>query len=156
MGSDGFGDVLEDVAALLAAGLGDGQQGLDESASGGALRAEAQFPPDDGVTQAPLGGVVRRFDAIDIQKRPQPVAMAVQLPAHASQTPIVAAQTAQQQALHLVAERCRNPFQAAAGDRSIAAARPLPEQLFRRPHQVVAQAFHLVVGVVDQRLPLLN
>ena len=83
MSFDGVGEVGEGVAALLAAGFDDGQHRLDEAAAGGALRAEGELPPDHGVTQGPLAGVVGRFDAFGAEKGPQPTAMLVQFAAHA-------------------------------------------------------------------------
>ena len=59
-GLNGLGDEVEGVLFLLSAGFDDGQHGLDEPTAVGALRAEGEFSPDDGVTQGPLAGVVGR------------------------------------------------------------------------------------------------
>jgi hypothetical protein len=81
---DSGGNECEGVATLLAAGFNYRQHRLDEAAAGGALRPERQLPPNHRVTQRPLPCVVRRFDAFVMQKRPQPRAMCVQLPARAA------------------------------------------------------------------------
>ena len=82
---DGGGDEGEGVATLLAAGFDHRQHRLDETAAGGALRSERQLPPDHRMTQRTLARVVRRFDPFVLQKRPQPLAMLVQLPTRAPQ-----------------------------------------------------------------------
>ncbi len=82
-GLNGFREKAEEVSAELAAGFDDGQDGLDESAAGGTLRSEAELAPDHRVSQRPLAGVVRRFDARHIDECPQPIAMLPQRRAHA-------------------------------------------------------------------------
>ena len=149
VGLDGLGDELEHIPLLLAAGFDGGQQGLDEAAAGGALGAEREFPPDHGVTQRPLRRIVRRLDIVNFQKRPQPVAMVTQFPAHAVRG---GAEAAQQQAVDLVADWFHQVLEAAAGEGPVATARPVAEEGFGGPHQVMAQPFDLVIGVVDQGL----
>ena len=75
---DGGGEVLEGAAALLAAGLDDRKHRLHEAAAAGALRAERELPPDDGMTQRAFARVVRRLDAFLADERPEPIAMLVQ------------------------------------------------------------------------------
>ena len=53
-GLGGVGDEFEDVAVLLSAGFEDAEQGLDEAAARGALGAEAELAPDDGMAQRAL------------------------------------------------------------------------------------------------------
>ena len=60
---------------LAAAGFDDRQHPLDEPAARGRLRAEGQLPPDHGVTQRLLGGVVGRLDAFDFHEGPQVLAV---------------------------------------------------------------------------------
>ena len=52
----------ERAAGLLTAGLHDGKQCLDEAAARGALRAEAEFAPDDRMSQSSFTCVVRGLD----------------------------------------------------------------------------------------------
>lgn len=49
MGLDSIGEVGEGVAALLPAGLHEGEHPFDEAASGWALRAEGELAPDHGM-----------------------------------------------------------------------------------------------------------
>ena len=149
VGFDGLRDELEDVAVLLAAGFDGGQQRFHEAAAGSALRPERELPPDHGVTERPLRRVVRRFDAVHFQERPQPVAMVTQFPAHAVRG---GAEAAQQQAVDLVADRLHQTLEAPPREGPIPAARPVPEEGFGRSHQVMAQAFDLVIIAVNQRL----
>ena len=60
---DGGGEVLESGTALLAAGLDHRQHRFYEAAAAGALRAEGELAPDDGVTQRAFACVVRRLQA---------------------------------------------------------------------------------------------
>ena len=48
---DGGSKILEDVAALLTAGLDHSQHRFHETAAAGTLRAEGKLTPDDGATQ---------------------------------------------------------------------------------------------------------
>jgi len=68
---DSGGEVLEGVAALLAAGLDHRQHRFHEAAAGGALRAERELAPDDGVTQRAFARIVRRFYAFATDERQQ-------------------------------------------------------------------------------------
>ena len=151
---DCIGDEREYAAVLLTAGFDDREQRFHEPAAGGALGAEREFPPDHRVTQRPLRRVVRRFDSGHIQERPQPLAMVMQLPAHAGQSRVTAEVAAQQQAVDLAADRLHQTLESAAGDRPVPATRPVMKQGLCRSHQVVPQAFHLVILVVDQGLKI--
>ena len=80
---DGGGDEGEGVATLLAAGFDHRQHRLDKAAAGRALRSKRQLSPNHRMTQRSLARIVRRLDPFVMQKRPQPPAMFVQLPARA-------------------------------------------------------------------------
>lgn len=69
---NGLDEGVEDVSSLLSAGLDDGEHSVDEAAAGGALRAEGEFAPDDGVAQGAFAGVVRRLDAVVLEELPEP------------------------------------------------------------------------------------
>ena len=69
------------------------------------LRAEGELAPDDRMAQRTLARIVGRLDAFATNERPEPVAMLVQLLAHADQRFVAALDTAQQQTLHLAANR---------------------------------------------------
>ena len=62
LGFEGGGQEVEDFAFLLAAGLDDRQQGFDEAAASGALGAEGEFAPDDGVAQHLFRAIIRRLN----------------------------------------------------------------------------------------------
>jgi hypothetical protein len=149
---DRFGDKGEDVAGLLSARFDDGQNRLHEAASTSAWRAERELSPDDRVPQATLAGVVGRFHSLDIQQRPEPIAMLVQSVAHPLQTRVAAINSAQQQGFHLLADWLHQPLQSGPGDGPIARARPVAEHVARGAHQVASQSFHLMVRVIDERL----
>ena len=85
MRTDGGGEVLKGVAALLAAGLDDRQHRFHEAAAAGTLRAEGELAPDHGVTQSTFARVIGRLDAFATHERPEPVPMLVQLAAHTDQ-----------------------------------------------------------------------
>ena len=53
---DGGGEIVEDVAALLAAGLDHRQHRFHEAAAAGALRAEGKLAPDHRVGCATTAG----------------------------------------------------------------------------------------------------
>lgn len=92
VGVDGGGDEGEDIDGSLAAGFDDGQHGFHEAAAGFALSAERQFPPDHGVPQGALAGVVRRFDALHVDEGPQPLAMPPEFVGHADAGELTAQQ----------------------------------------------------------------
>ena len=99
--SGGFGDKLEDVAGLLAAGFDDGEQCLDEAAAFRTLGAEAEFAPDDRRTERAFAGVVRGFDPFVVEERPQPVAVLQQFLAGAGGLGVTSAQSSSQQSFDL-------------------------------------------------------
>ena len=92
VGIDGGGHEGEYVAGLLAAGFDDSEEGFDEAAALFALGAEGKFPPDDGVSQGALAGVVRRFDALHVDEGPQPLAMPPEFVGHADAGELTAQQ----------------------------------------------------------------
>src|SRR5579859_1738493 len=57
-------EIPQEATPLLSAGLSNTQGSLDKPTTPPAIRAPAPLPPQDGVTQRPLGGVVRRLDAL--------------------------------------------------------------------------------------------
>ena len=71
VGGDGLDEEGEGVSLLLAAGFDGGQQAFHESATVGALGAERQVFPDDGVAQRAFGRVVGRLDIRAIHEPPQ-------------------------------------------------------------------------------------
>ena len=89
-GVDCFGDEVEGIARLLAAGFNDGQHAFSEATAADALRAEREFSPDHCVTQRSLTGIVGRLDPFFIHERPEPVAMVIQFVAHADQARVSA------------------------------------------------------------------
>ena len=97
---DRFGDEGEDTAGLLSASLDDGQNRFYEPAASGALSPERELSPDDRMTQAALAGVIGRLDPVDVEERPKPLPMIVQLLAHPIEPRVAAIDSAQQQALH--------------------------------------------------------
>ena len=90
MGFDCLGEVIESRSTLLATGFNHGEHCLYEAAARRALRAKRQLAPDNGMTQRPFARVVRRFHSVVIEKHPEPVAMFVQLTAHANQRLVAA------------------------------------------------------------------
>ena len=107
-----------------------------------------------GVTQGALAGVVGRFDPFHFQKGPQAVAMIVQRAAHAPQSRAFAERSAQQQGVHLAADRPHRAKPAATRERPIAIAGPQAKQLACFAHQIVPQAFGLSIARVDQGLEI--
>src|ERR1700746_3842991 len=61
----------QEATPLLPACLTDTQDSLDEPTPPRSLRPAAPLPPQDGMTQRPLGGIVRRLDALLPHERPQ-------------------------------------------------------------------------------------
>lgn len=152
VGGHGGGDVIQHAPLLLTTRLDHAQQRLHKPAPARTLRPERQLPPDHRLAQTPLCRVVRRLHALRLQKRPQPVPVLMQLPAHPHQPRVPAAQTAQQQAVHVLANRRQDRLQLRESERPVPAAGPLAEQLFGRTHEIPPQAFDLPVGMIHQRL----
>src|SRR5579883_2677101 len=61
----------QEAALLLPACLPNTQDSLDEPTAPPAIRAAASLPPQDGMTQGPLGDIVRRLNALMPHERPQ-------------------------------------------------------------------------------------
>jgi hypothetical protein len=103
-----------------------------------------EVSPDHRMTQRALARIVHRLDPLVMQERPQPLPMFVQFPARASHFFVSALHSAQQQTLHLAADRPhathqrrpRNPaipiigpmLEQLAGGRALAFAQPLPAE----------------------------
>src|SRR5262245_47022392 len=64
-------EILQEAPSLLTAGLPNTQDSLDEPTPPLAICAAAPLPPQDGMPQRPLGGVIRRFDTLLPDERPQ-------------------------------------------------------------------------------------
>ena len=136
------------------AGLHDGQNGFHEATAWRAPGAEREFPPDHGRAQGALADVVGEFDALYLQERPQPVAMIVQRRAHPGQFGVAAEDAAQQQAVDLLADRLQQTLASSAGDGPITTTRPVVKEFLGGTHQVVPQALHLLIGMIDQSLKI--
>ena len=54
----GRGEIVEDIAPLLAQGVTDGEHAFDETAAIRAVSAETGVPPQDSMAQGSLGVVV--------------------------------------------------------------------------------------------------
>ena len=152
VGGNGLGDEVEDAGVLLAAGFDCGEHRLHEAAPGRALRAKGKFPPNHCMTQRALAGVIGRLDPFHFQKGPQAIAMTIQRVAHASQSRAFAERSAQQQGVHLTADRPHRAKPPATGECPIAIARPEAKQLACFAHQIVPQSFGLSIARVDQGL----
>lgn len=66
VGGDGFGDEVEEVAVLPAAGFDGGEHRLHEATPSRALSAKREFPPNHRA----LTGIVGRFDPFHFEKGP--------------------------------------------------------------------------------------
>ncbi len=154
MGFDSSGQIGEDIAAPLAAGLYHRQHGSDEAAATGALCSEGELSPNHGMAQRPLARVVGRFDPFVAQERPQPLAVFVQLSARAAHVWIAALAPAQQQALHLAADRAHPTPQGRPRNLSHAIVGPVLEQRARQAPQPGTQPLALDRAAVDHRLKI--
>ena len=54
----------QEATSVLPARLPDTQDSLDEPTAPAAVRATAALPPKDGMSQRPLGSVIRRLDLL--------------------------------------------------------------------------------------------
>jgi len=79
---------------LNTTGFGDGQHSLDESASCFASSSEGKLAVDNSRTQGTFGGVIRRLDSWDLDKRLEPLSVVVQFPAHPDEALVSAAPAA--------------------------------------------------------------
>ena len=137
---------------MLAAGFDSGEHRFDEAAARGALRAEGELAPDDGVPQRAFAGVVRRFDAVVLEKGPKPVAMRVQFAAHAGEQLVPARRAPFEQRFDPSPDRAHATNQRASRDRAVAKVGPVLEQAFRRRSQSAAEPRRPAVAAVDQFL----
>ncbi len=151
MGLHRRGEVIETIARLLPAGFHDSQNRLDEAAAARALSAEGQFSPNDGVAERSLADIVRRFHPFDIQECPEPFTMVVQFAAHADQFRVPAELPAQQEAFDRCADRSRETQQARLVIVPSRQRDQWQSSFAVLTHQIVSQAFHLSIGLVDQR-----
>jgi hypothetical protein len=55
--------VLKQTNSLLPARFSDAQDSLDEQTAPPTIRTAAALPPQDGMTQRPLGRIIRWLDA---------------------------------------------------------------------------------------------
>src|SRR3989304_1028735 len=137
MSFNGGRDEGESVATLLATTLDHRQHRLHEAAAARTLRSKRQLPPDHRMTQRTFARIVRRLDPVMPQKRPQPLAMLVQLPARPAHVAIAALHSAQQQTLHLAANRTHPTHQRRPRNLAGAIIGPVLEQLARRAPQAL-------------------
>ena len=144
-------DELHDGSFLLSAGFHDSQHDFHEAVAAFALSSKTQFAPDDSVTQTPLSVVVRGRDFRIPEKSPQMIAMLIQLFAHPMRS---GAEASQQKRFHFLADRPKVSSERLMLDRSIATAGVFREQLLRFTHQIVTEAFELMVIRIDQCLKI--
>ncbi len=71
MSDPGLFQELPGIPALLPQGGGDREQSATADGTAGGLDAKADLALNHRLTQCPLGGVVRGFDALDFQEGPQ-------------------------------------------------------------------------------------
>src|SRR5262249_28069698 len=63
--------ILQEATPLLSAGFSDAQDSLDDPTAPLTIRPAAALPPQDGVAQRSLGGVIRRLDGLMPHEGPQ-------------------------------------------------------------------------------------
>ena len=151
---DGVSQKGEGVAVLLAAGFHHRQHGLDEATAAGALGPKGKLSPTHRMTQRPLPGIVRRLDPFVTQEHPQPGAMLVQFPACAARIGVTALGAAQQQTLHVAADRSHPTQQCRPRNSTLPIVGPVLEQLARRMPQTTAEMLCTRVTAVDHRLEI--
>jgi len=154
MSFNGGRDEGEGVAALLAAGFNHRQHRLDEAATACTLRPKRQLPPYHRMTQRSFASVVCRLDPFMLQKRPQPLAMLVQLPARPAHIAIVALHSAQQQTFHLPADWSHPTLQCRSRNFAGAIIGPMLEQLAGCVSQALSKPLGPRVASVDHRLKI--
>ncbi len=71
MSSAGFNQMLQHRTFLPPNRHHNGEDAFHEAAPPLALRSETRLPPNYGVSQRLLGGVVRRLDSLHSDKRPE-------------------------------------------------------------------------------------
>lgn len=152
MSFDGLGKVGVDASALLATSFDGSEQGFDEAAARGALRAEGELSPDHRVTQSAFARIVGGFDPVVPQKDPQPLTMLVQFAAHALEEAVAALGTPQQQSFQATADRPHATDQRGARDCAVTVVGPVFEQATGPAPQVIAQPLGLCVAAVHQGL----
>ena len=133
---DGFCDEGEDGAVLLSAGFDHGEQCFDETASGGALGAEGKFPPDDGVAERTLGGVVGGVDMFVVDERPEVVEMVEQFRAGRPGGGVAAPLPFLQNHVELALQAVRVTLEPCAGQSPVTNTVPLMEQFLREFQQL--------------------
>ena len=154
MSCDRLSQKGEGVAMLLAAGFHHRQHRLDEAAATGALGPKGKFSPNHRMTQRSLARIVRRFDPFVAQERPQPRTVFVQFPTRAACIGVTALGAAQQQTLHIAADRSHPTQQCRPRDSALPRVGPVLEQLARRMPQTTAEVLRARVAAVDHRLEI--
>ena len=149
--TEGLCHEFQDTFTLLSAGLDDGQHCFNESVAAFTLCAETQLAPNHSVTQAAFTGIVGRLDFRVAKKRPQVLFVIVEFLTHPTRS---RPESAQQVAFHFLADWLQITAKSRMLDRAIPASGVLDEQLLRLSHQIVTEAFELVVTRIDQCLPL--
>lgn len=145
---------FEGIALLLTAGLYDSEHRLDEATAICALSTKGQLAPDHGMAQGTLTGVVGGFDPLMTDQHPEPLTMLVQLLAHTHERRVASLDTAQQQTLHLAADRGHATDKSSTTDRAMATVAPVLEQFVGHPAEVISEAFGLIVSAVNQSLKI--
>ena len=125
------GQVVPDVASLLAARGHRAENAFDEAAARLTVGAAAALSPEDRVAYGALGRVVRRLDSFTAHKSPQPRLVRQQVAARSGRLRAAANGAA----LKVLAERRSQPanvgLERPAAQRSIANAMPPLEQNVR-------------------------
>ena len=98
---DGIAEELKRASFLLAAGLQHREQAFDEAASVGALCAEGEASPDDGMSQRTFGGIIGRLDIFAVLKHPEVGGVGQKFRACGSGGGIGAAATLGQKGFHI-------------------------------------------------------
>ena len=104
------------------------------------------------ITAGAFGRVVRRFNALDFDQRPQPLAVVVQFAAHPDEKFVPTEDTAQQQMIHVIANRLPIGLERFPRDRTRLIFVPKDKHDFHRSFQVETQSLRLVIVMINQQL----
>lgn len=152
-GGDGLLQPVEEVDATPSRGFDDGEDAARELCSLRAVAAEAQLAPDDPVPERSLGVVVRGFNALDLQERPQRVPLPQQVPAECSCLFVTPARGPLGQHAPPRSERLRVAPELTSRNFAALKAVPQPENAVARLEQPLADGTP-VPAPVDERLEI--